>query len=159
MLTLFNYLVLNEYDQICNVKSSCFSPAWHKFRNWRFSFIFLDLAVLGVSLTEHSMKEVEKAFQDTARKLNLSESPPMINLQSVPKVKDYLKENRLRFCALVIDADRIESGHEHQPEESRGYQQLLETVVNHVGKIRQLLLRSVIQSRQTRAILCTNRVS
>lgn len=120
---------------------------------------FSDIAVLGVSLTERSMENVKKAFLDIATKLNLSESLPMQNLQSVPKVKDYLMENHLRFCALVIDADRIKSDHEHQPEESRDYQQLLETAVNHVGKIRQLLLRSVIQSRQTRAILCTNRVS
>ena len=85
VLTPFNYFVLNKDDQICCVKSLCFSPAWHKFRNLRFSLIFfLDLAVLGVSLTEHSTKEVEKAFQDIARKLNLSESPPMQNLQSVP---------------------------------------------------------------------------
>ena len=61
VLTPFNYLVLNEDDQICCVKSSCFSPAWHKFRNLRFSFLFfLDLAVLGVSLTERFTKDEEK---------------------------------------------------------------------------------------------------
>ena len=99
VLTPFNYLALNEDDQICCVKSSCFSPTWHKFRNLRFSFLFfffLNLAVLGVSLKERSTKDVEKAFQDIARKLNLSESPPMQNLQSVPEMKNYLMKNNLR---------------------------------------------------------------
>lgn len=114
---------------------------------------FLDVAVLGVSLTERSMEDVKKAFLDIAPKLNLSESLPMQNLQSVPKVKDYLMKNHLRFCVLVISADRIKSDREHQPEESRDYRQLFEIVVNHVGKIRLTLIRSVILSRQTRGIL------
>lgn len=114
---------------------------------------FLDVAVLGVSLTERSMEDVKKAFLHIAPKLNLSESLPMQNLQSVPKVKDYLMENHLRFCVLVISADRIKSDREHQPEESRNYRQLFEIVANHVGKIRLTLIRSVILSRQTRGIL------
>lgn len=114
---------------------------------------FLDVAVLGVSLTERSMEDVKKAFLDIAPKLNLSESLPMQNLQSVPKVKDYLMKNHLRFCVLVISADRIKSDREHQPEESRDYRQLFEIVANHVGKIRLTLIRSVILSRQTRGIL------
>ena len=114
---------------------------------------FLDVAVLGVSLTERSMEDVKKAFLDIAPKLNLSESLPMQNLQSVPKVKDYLMKNHLRFCVLVISADRIKSDREHQPEESRDYRQLFEIVANHVGKIRLTIIRSVILSRQTRGIL------
>ena len=114
---------------------------------------FLDVAVLGVSLTERSMEDVKNAFLDIAPKLNLSESLPMQNLQSVPKVKDYLMKNHLRFCVLVISADRIKSDREHQPEESRDYRQLFEIVANHVGKIRLTLIRSVILSRQTRGIL------
>lgn len=114
---------------------------------------FLDVAVRGVSLTERSMEDVKKAFLDIAPKLNLSESLPMQNLQSVPKVKDYLMKNHLRFCVLVISADRIKSDREHQPEESRDYRQLFEIVANHVGKIRLTLIRSVILSRQTRGIL------
>ena len=114
---------------------------------------FLDVAVLGVSLTERSMDDVKKAFLDIAPKLNLSESLPMQNLQSVPKVKDYLMKNHLRFCVLVISADRIKSDREHQPEESRDYRQLFEIVANHVGKIRLTLIRSVILIRQTRGIL------
>lgn len=124
----------HDFETTSGRKSTCYnSQGTTPEKNlWSCDERSKNLAVLGVSLTEHSMKEVEKAFQDTAPKLNLSESPPMKNLQSVSKVKDYLEENRLRFCALVIDADQIESVHEHQPEESRDYQQLLETVVNHV---------------------------
>ena len=77
------------------------------------------------------MKDVEKLFQGHAPKLNLS---PMKNIQSVPKVKDYLMEKHFRFCVLVIDAGQITFDRGHQPEESRDYQQLFGTVANHVGK-------------------------
>lgn len=81
------------------------------------------------------MEDVKKAFQDIAPKLNLRESPPMQNLQSVPEVKDYLMKNHFKFCVLVIDADRIMRDCGHQPEENGDYRQLLETVANRVGKI------------------------
>ena len=83
------------------------------------------------------MADVKKAFQDIAPKLNL---PPMQNLQSVPKVKGYLMKNHFISCVLAIDAEQIMSDREHQPKESRDYRQLLETVANRVGKIRQILL-------------------
>ena len=141
-------------------KAHVLVPHGINLETWDFLFFFLlDLAVLGVSLTERSTKDVEKAFQDIARKLNLSESPPMQNLQSVPEVKDYLMKNNLRTWVLVIDADRIKFGRGHQSEESRDYRQLFETVANHVGKIRKILLRIVIPNRQTREILCTIRES
>lgn len=94
------------------------------------------------------MADVKKSFRDIAPKLNLRESPPMRNLPSVPKVKDYLMENHFRFCVLAIDAERIMSDREHQPEESKDYQQLFETVVNRVGKIQKILLGIVILNRK-----------
>lgn len=105
------------------------------------------------------MADVKKAFQDIAPKLNLRETPPMQNLQSVPKVKGYLMKNHFISCVLAIDAEQIMSDREHQPKESKDYRQLLETVANRVGKIRQILLRIVILNRQTREILCIIRVS
>ena len=76
------------------------------------------------------MKDVKKVFQGLAPKLNLSESPPMKNIQSVPKVKDYLMEKHFELCVLVIDAGRITFDRGHQLD----YRQLFETVANHVGK-------------------------
>ena len=85
------------------------------------------------------MEDVKKAFQDIAPKLKLRESPPMQNLKSVPNVKDYLIKNHFRFYVLAINAERIMFS-EHQSEESKDYRQLLETMENRVGKIRQILL-------------------
>lgn len=118
---------------------------------WDLLLFFLDLAVLGVSLTEPSMEDVKKAFQDIAPKLN-RESAPMQNLQSVREVRDYLMKNHFRFCVLMIDADRIMRDCGHQPEENTDYRKLLETVANRVGKIWQILLGIVILNRQTREI-------
>ena len=81
------------------------------------------------------MRDVRKVFQDIAPKLNLSQPPPIENLPSPIKVKEYLMDNHLRCCVLVVDADRIKYTHGHLPQGSSEYRQLLETAANHVGKI------------------------
>lgn len=93
------------------------------------------------------MEDVKRAFPDIAPKLNLSESPPMRNLQSVSEVRKYLMGSHFWFCVLVINADQIKCDRGHHSEERWDYRQLLETVVNRVGKIRQILIRSAIPSR------------
>ena len=89
------------------------------------------------------MQDVRKVFQDIAPKLNLSESPPIKNFQSLVAVKENLMDNRVRFCVLVVDADRIKYAHGRQPQGSSEYPQILETAANQVGKIRRILIRSV----------------
>ena len=81
------------------------------------------------------MQDARKVFQDIVPKLNLSEPTPIVNFPSLIKVKEYLMDNHLRCCVLMIDADQIKYAHEHLLQGSSEYRQLLETAANHVGKI------------------------
>ena len=81
------------------------------------------------------MQDVRRELQDIVPKLNLSENPPFENLHSPIEVKDYLMDNRLRCCVLVVDGDRMKYANLDPLQQSDEYQQLLDTAACKVGKI------------------------
>lgn len=73
-------------------------------------------------------------MQDIGRKLNLSESPSIKNLQPV-EVKRYLTSNHIKNCVLVMDADTVKDAYVNLPERKVEYDELLETATDKVGEI------------------------
>ena len=63
--------------------------------------------------------------------VRLSEDPTFENLEP-DKVEQFLKENLLRFCVLVIDASTLKEGFEKVKLEE--YQRCFETALQRVGK-------------------------
>ena len=81
------------------------------------------------------MQDVRRELQDIAPKLNLSENPPFENLHSPIKVKEYLMDNHLRCCVLVVDGDRMKYANLDPLQQGVEYQQLLDTATYKAGKI------------------------
>ena len=77
------------------------------------------------------MKDVREILERSVSSLGLSEDPTFENLEP-DKVEQFLKENLLRFCVLVIDASTLkDSSGKGKLEE---YQRCFETALRRVGK-------------------------
>ena len=96
-------------------------------------FCLLDLAILCCNLSEDSLHAVMEILQDIVPKLNLLPAPPVENL-SPDKIKDYLKEVRLKACVLVVDGKTVNDAYKNLPRQKEEYRGLLETAANRVGK-------------------------
>ena len=96
-------------------------------------FYSLDLAILCCNVSEASLHAVMEILQDIVPKLNLLPAPPVENL-SPDKIKDYLKEVRLKACVLVVDGKTVNDAYKNLPRQKEEYRGLLETAANRVGK-------------------------
>ena len=73
-------------------------------------------------------------LKDICPKLNLFENPPVKNL-SLDAVKQYLTQKHLKFCVLVVDADKVKDAYKSLSKRQKDiYQQLLQTAADKVGK-------------------------
>lgn len=72
-------------------------------------------------------------LKDICPKLNLFENPPVKNL-SLDAVKQYLTQKHLKFCVLVVDADKVKDAYKNLSRQKDNYQQLLQTAADKVGK-------------------------
>ena len=97
-------------------------------------FFSIELAILGCNASEESMQAVMNVFKDIRFKLNLAANPPVKNLAPL-QVKQYLKENSLRFCVLVVDAETVNDGYGKLPKRKGEYEELLWTAADEVGTI------------------------
>ena len=77
------------------------------------------------------MDDVWKNLEKSISSLRLSEDPIFENLEP-DKVEQFLKENLLRFCVLVVDASTLKDGFEKEKIEE--YRRCFETAVHRVGK-------------------------
>ena len=84
-------------------------------------------------MSEDSLRAVMQVLQDIVPKLNLLADPPVENL-SPDKIKDYLKEVRLKACVLVVDGKTVNDAYTNLPQQREEYRGLLETAANRVGK-------------------------
>ena len=82
------------------------------------------------------MADVMNIFKKIGPRLHLSEDPVVENLQPM-KVEQFLMVNQLKLCVLVVDASTVKDGYENQ--KSVEYQQLLETAMDKVGKLVNLI--------------------
>ena len=96
-------------------------------------FYSLDLAILCCNLSEGFLYAVMQVLQDIVPKLSLSADPPVENL-SPGKIKDYLKEVRVKACVLVVDGKTVNDAYKNLPQQREEYRGLLETAANRVGK-------------------------
>lgn len=80
------------------------------------------------------MQTVRKVFQDIAPKVNLAANPPVENFSPI-KVKQYLTENYLKFCVLVVDVETVKDAYGNLTQRTVEYEELLKTAANAVGKI------------------------
>ena len=77
------------------------------------------------------MKDVREILERDISSLRLSEDPTFEDLEP-NKVEQFLKENLLRFCVLVIDASTLKEGFEKG--KLKEYQRCFETALERVGK-------------------------
>ena len=80
------------------------------------------------------MQAVSKVFEDIRRKLNLAPNPPVENFVSPLEVKQYLTDNHLTFCTLVVDAKTVKDAYDQRPRWKLEYKELLETAAKEVCK-------------------------
>ena len=79
------------------------------------------------------MQAVRNVFEKIRPKLNLATNPPIKNIPP-PDVKQYLTENHLKFCVLVVDAKTVKDAYDKLPKRKVEYEDLLETAAEKVGK-------------------------
>ena len=89
------------------------------------------MAILGCNASPETMKDVREILERDISSLRLSEDPTFEDLEP-NKVEQFLKENLLRFCVLVIDASTLKEGFEKG--KLKEYQRCFETALERVGK-------------------------
>lgn len=89
------------------------------------------MAILGCNVSPETMDDVWKNLEKNISSLRLSEDPMFENLEP-DKVEQFLKENLLRFCVLVVDASTLKESFEKGKLEE--YRRCFETAVHRVGK-------------------------
>ena len=77
------------------------------------------------------MADFKEILEKNICSLRLSEDPTFENLEP-DKVEQFLKENLLRFCVLVVDASTLKESFEKGKLEE--YRRCFETAVHRVGK-------------------------
>ena len=102
-----------------------------------FSFIVSDLSVLGWNAKPESLSAVTQLIQRRRDILNLAEAPEVYNA-SVDDLISYLENNPLKYCVLVVDAEKVKSVCE---EQGFDYARLLQTAERNVGKTFLLKLK------------------
>ncbi|XP_078380052.1 uncharacterized protein LOC144662997 isoform X2 [Oculina patagonica] len=113
-----------------------------------------DLAILGCNVSDYSMQAVRKFFQDIAPKVNLPANPPVENLPPI-KVKQYLTQNYLKFCVLVVDVETVKDAYGNLTQRTVEYQELLKTALNEVDEKIIILICETLsfESKEDEAIV------
>ena len=91
--------------------------------------------LLGCSVSQVAINVVEQALESICPKLNLQALPPVINLSTANKVKQYLEKISLQFCVLVVDGETVKDAYENLPTRRSQYEDLFKTAVERVGKM------------------------
>ena len=90
----------------------------------------LDLEILGCNASMDSMYAVTRTFENIRPRPNHNANHPVKNL-SPSQVKQYLEDNSLRSCFLVMDAEIVKDAYENKKND---YEDLFNTLVDRVGK-------------------------
>ena len=85
------------------------------------------------------MMAVRHVFKEIIPKLNLAANPPVENFVPL-KVKQFLMENHLKFCVLVLDATTFKDADYNLDKRKLEYEDLLQTAAHEVGKFEFLSL-------------------
>ena len=89
------------------------------------------MAILGCNASPETMADLKEILGKNICSLRLSEDPTFENLEP-DKVEQFLMENLLRVCVLVIDASTLKDGSGKGKLEE--YQRCFETALRRVGK-------------------------
>ena len=103
-----------------------------------FLFLFLsDLSILGWNAKQESLAAVIQPIEIYRDVLNLADDPDVHN-GTVDDLISYLVKNPLKYCVLVVDAEKVKNVREKQGVD---YVRLLQTAEKNVGKIFLLKLK------------------
>ena len=89
------------------------------------------MAILSCNASPETMADLKEILGKNICSLRLSEDPTFENLEP-DKVEQFLMENLLRVCVLVIDASTLKDGSGKGKLEE--YQRCFETALRRVGK-------------------------
>ena len=97
-------------------------------------FLFLaHLSVLGWEANPESWAAVTQFIQRYRAILNLATDSGFLNI-TVCEIISYLEDNPLKYCALVVNAEKVETAqcdHQHEVD----FLRLLQTAEKNVGKM------------------------
>ena len=79
------------------------------------------------------MAAVKQVFREIGPRLNLAANPPIEDFEPL-EVKQYLMENHLKFCVLVVDTAKVKDVYDKLSEWKQEYEDLLKTAAHEVGK-------------------------
>ena len=96
-----------------------------------FVYIVSDVSVLGWNAKPESLSAVKQLIENHRDVLNLADDPEVRNA-AVDDLISYLEKNPLKYCVLVVDAEKIKSVRE---ERGVDYVRLLQTAERNVGKM------------------------
>ena len=97
-----------------------------------FVLVSPDLSVLGWNAKPESLSAVFQLIQKHRNVLNLSSDPDVCNL-AVNDIISYLENNLLKYCVLVVNAEKVKAAREQGREVN--YLRLLQTAERNVGKL------------------------
>ena len=89
------------------------------------------MAILTCNASPETKADLKEILGKNICSLRLSEDPTFENLEP-DKVEQFLKENLLRVCVLVIDESTLKDG--SGKEKLEEYQRCFETALRSVGK-------------------------
>ena len=102
-----------------------------------FVSIVSDLSILGWNAKQEALSAVIQPIESYRDVLNLADDPDVHN-GTVDDLISYLVKNPLKYCVLVVDAEKIKSVRE---EKRVDYVRLLQTAKENVGKMFLLKLK------------------
>ncbi len=80
------------------------------------------------------MLEVVTLIERHRKELNLAEKPEVWNTRTLTALTSYLEKNPLKFCVLLVDAEKVKATIKSSPKLEADYLRLLETAEMNVGK-------------------------
>ena len=102
-----------------------------------FSLFLSVLSVLGWNANRESLSAVIRTIERFRHVLNLADYPKIYNA-SIDELISYLEKNPLKYCVLVLDAEKVKSVREGKRVD---YVRLLQTAEENVGKMFLLKLK------------------
>ena len=96
-----------------------------------FVYIVSDLSVLGWNAKPEALSAMIQLIERHRDKLNLLDNPNVYNA-AVDDLISHLEKNHLKYCVLIVDAEKVRSVRE---ERGVDYVRLLQTAQRHVGKM------------------------
>lgn len=90
-----------------------------------------DLSVLGLNAKPESLSAVTQLIQKYRDVLNLADDPDVLNGAALDMTL-YLENNPLKYCVLVVDAEKVKALREKRELDCL---RLLQTAEKNVGKL------------------------